>query len=137
MSITWLIIIWIIGAVVNIFTSEQIRDYKDYSSPKMFLAIGIFLSFAASWAMVYLNIVHEKFYIPAWIYHDCKCYEKISYEETWEKSDGEIISDDEYQIRKMIAEGRGESSIMADYIPHTHRIYTCSYCGHERKEQLQ
>jgi len=39
------IIFWIIGGIISCFTDKNMRNYKDYYCPHVFLCIGIFLSF--------------------------------------------------------------------------------------------
>ena len=123
MSILTLSIIWIIGGIVNVFTSERVRDYKNYSNPETYLLIGLFLCFTMSWALTYLNIVHDEFYIPEKIYHDCMKHAKITFEDIDYDKNGMVMKKYDHDLCD-----RRE----------TYRIYTCQYCGKViKKEKLQ
>lgn len=117
-----LFIFWLIGSIISCFTDKKIRDYKDYANPHVFLVLGIFLSIVASWAMIFLNFIHDQLYIPNYIYHDCRKFEEITFEDTDYDKDGNVM--DEYDIDKF---GHRE----------TYKVYTCKYCGNVRKERLQ
>lgn len=117
-----LIIFWLIGGIISCFTDKKIRDYKNYKDPNVFLCIGVFLSLTMSWAMVYLNIVNNQFYIPNKIYHDCSKFETITFEDTDYDVDGNVMT--EYTHKNF---GHRE----------TYKVYTCRFCGKVRKEILQ
>lgn len=116
------IVFWLIGSAVCIITSKNIRDYKCYDNPIPYLCTGIILSILMSWALVMLNIMNNRFYIPTYIYHDCDAYSKVTFEDYDYDKDGNPM--EEYDSGRF---GHRE----------TFRVYTCTICGKVRKVRLQ
>ena len=120
MNILALIIFWTIGIVIALLGNRKIREYKDYESPKLFLALGIFLSVFMSWALVILMILDDTFKLPDWLHHNCYDNSSISFEEEYLDEDGNKVNvNDKWKVH------------------HTYRVYTCCKCGKTWKEQLQ
>ena len=113
------IIFWLIGGFVALLGNENIRDYKCFDNPRLYLAIGIFLCFLMSWAMFVLSVMFETYSLPLWLYHDCYKHSDISYEEEYFDKDGNRVNGYPFHIHN------------------TYRVYTCRICGKVKREQLQ
>lgn len=82
------IIFWLIGGFVALLGNENIRDYKCFDNPRLYLATGVFLCFLMSWAMFILSVISETYSLPLWLYHDCYKHSGISYEDGYFDKDG-------------------------------------------------
>lgn len=122
MKIIIFIIFWLIGGIINCFTNKQIRDYKDYANPKLWLTVIVLLSFVMSWTLIHINIIYRNFYLPSWLYHNCNENSTITFEDYDYDKDGNLMK--EYN-----AENFGHRE--------TYKVYTCKICGKITKERLQ
>lgn len=123
------ILILVLGSIMNLLCYKPIREYKDYSRPYMTLIVGIILAICMSIALplsLYFNDDLKYDYgLPDFIkkhrpFHDCRKYSTITFEETYEDEKGNITT--EYN---------------PNYKHHTHRVWTCKYCGKVQKDKLQ
>ena len=113
------LIFWLAGGLVALLGQQKIREYKDYSNPKVYLIGWILLCFFMSWALVLLLLMNGEYVLPSWLFHNCKESSSISYEEEYFDKDGNKVDGYPFAVH------------------HTYRVYTCRKCGKVTKEQMQ
>lgn len=105
-------IFWLIGIVFAILGESKIREYKDYEHPYLIRYTGIFLCVVMSWAYVMALLMNCKYILPTSIYHNCRNYIEVTFEEEYLDKDGNKVTvNDDYDVH------------------HTYRYYTCGKCG--------
>ena len=120
MKLTIFIIFWIAGIVLSFLGNRELREFKSYEHPVIFLATGIFLTLMMSWAMVVIMVVEDEFEFPKKLYHSCRKYSRIHYVEEYLDEDGNPVEPKDCKVH------------------HTYKVYTCDHCGKEiEREQLQ
>lgn len=118
MKLVAIIVFWAIGAAVAALGNRKLREYKCYSKPRLFLALGILLCIGMSWAMVWYLLMEGEYRLPLKLYHSCMDFSEITYEEEY-------------------LDGNGNPTDPKVCKTHnTYRIYTCSRCGKQIKKKL-
>jgi hypothetical protein len=120
MKLLLFIIFWISGIVLAFLGDRELREYKCYYHPKIYLFTSILLTLFMSWGMVILLFINDEFELPKKLYHNCNKYFRMSYEEEYLDENGNPTEPSKCKIH------------------HTYKVYYCEHCGKEiKREQLQ
>lgn len=119
MKLIVFIIFWVAGIALVFLGNKNLREWREYYNPKIYLFASVLITLSMSWAMVIILIIEDEFELPKKLYHNCHVNPSLSYEEEYLDENGNRTEFGKHKTH------------------HTYRVYTCRECGKTWKEQLQ